>query len=778
MSLEELNFTNAKKALKQLQQGVNVLAKDVVGMENIKPKAINWAQTNFLSSENLFVYETAKKDTTLTDVGAEYPSVQYDTSNFIPVTAGLSYSISKGSRHVMFYNSSKTYASTITSVARQNDSYTFTAPATGFIRVAIYKGYSLDFTVVQSSTLTEIGREVKIIQPLVSTIDNGAIVDKTIDYVKTDFLEVGKNLFNKDSVVLDSLLSDTGGTVTASSYITSNNYIRLKKGISYTLSPVRAYSLYTLSKRHYKYINTGDNNAEITITPTQECLIRVSMHSTKVDSFQIEEGNIRTAYERFNYKIRGLRLEQVENPIGDIQIVKNGENFSLVGTFGDSEEITVNTSRNGSHNGSFNFEGTTIGGNFLHDTTDDITPIRTFYTVGANHGYFCTEITASGKTTADVGSIWTDGTNEWTLVKVVGDVLTLIPDYKETSGVYSAVTLSNPTTDLTHVSGATNTASISVVSASSEQLYPSINEIAVKYILDGEEITEDGDYYGEELQIKENYNIMDYQSIVDWSQANVGQTYTNGNIEGSAKISNTFTYRKGLKCTTSHSLKVLKKISVGKCGFLQSVPLDLSGYTRKRFMPNVTVKEGMDFPNGVDLDAYNTSLNFYNADLINSTIPPSHYVDWLYDGSSNKKYGFSLGYIVDKTNSKNADRVANATSYWDMRNTKKSYPVAIEGMTLQAGEYLSFMGFRNYLSPNDVGEATNLSIVQDKKDLYVYAVLNQDVTGFNKELNGHIGKSITLVQGENFTLLNEAVDSEGAVFSVSNGVGNGILKVN
>jgi hypothetical protein len=137
-----------------------------------------------------------------------------------------------------------------------------------------------------------------------------------------------------------------------------------------------------------------------------------------------------------------------------------------------------------------------------------------------------------------------------------------------------------------------------------------------------------------------------------------------------------------------------------------------------------------------------------------------------------------MGYIVDKTNSKNADRISNTINGWDMRDTKKSYPIAIEDVILEAGEYRTFMGFRNYLSPEEVGIATNLNMVQDKKDLYVYADLNQNVSGLNKELNDHIGKSVALIQGENFTPINDIVSSDGVMFNVSNGIGNGILKVN
>jgi hypothetical protein len=615
--------------------------------------------------------------------------------------------------------------------------------------------------------------------------------NRSVSYEKTDFLKTGKNLFDKSKRAIGYLITYSNGSLTALSSYDTSDFIPVAAGQSYTINKVRQFCLFDSEK---KYLSGVNNSAygSYTFTPAQDGYLRFSTGVTFIDTAQVEKGSQVTPYEAFGYVVSELlfteeqktKIKDIVTPtvskIKGVKVVKNGESFNLSSQFNSDKQITIRTVRNGSLNGSFNFVETLVGSDSIHTIGDDITPIRTFTTVGANHGYTnIQEITMSshGKTAADLGSIWTDGVTNYTLLKISGNVLTFGCPYTVTDGVTSSLKV-DPIANLSHVSGATNTSVIDITTRSATpQLYPSINNISVKYILDGEEITEDGEYFGTELQVQEQYDVMDYKAIIDYAQSNIGQSYVNGNIEGLVQLSNTFTYGEGLKCTTSHSMKVLKKAKFGRCGFLQSVALNaISGHTRKRFMPNVNVKNGFDFANGIDLDAYNTTLFFRPVDCVDPTIPPNHHVDWIYFNGV-KKYGFTMGYIVDKTNSKNANRV-NSPYVWDMRNTKKSYPIVIEDTTLEAGAYMNFMGFRNYLSPEEVGEATCINSVKDRKDVYMYVDFNKQVTAFNQQMRNEIGKSISFLQGENYTQLNDVVDSAGVVFSVNSTLGNSVLKIN
>src|SRR5690606_8866832 len=160
-------------------------------------------------------------------------------------------------------------------------------------------------------------------------------------------------------------------------------------------------------------------------------------------------------------------------------------------------------------------------------------------------------------------------------------------------------------------------------------------------------------------------------------------------------------FREGGRCTLSTSLTAVRPVTLGNTGIIQAFKLDEGAGTLWRYMPGVAAKSGIDFASPVDMTAYNTNIVFGPADYLDPDQPPSRYVDWLYQGGV-PVVGFTAGYITDKTNTQDSDR-ATLTTSWDMRGTKKVYPVAISGVTLAAGEHRSFEAFRNYVAPHPSG---------------------------------------------------------------------------
>ena len=112
------------------------------------------------------------------------------------------------------------------------------------------------------------------------------------------------------------------------------------------------------------------------------------------------------------------------------------------------------------------------------DTSDDIAPISVGSSyVGGNHGWNVVRLTAAahGKTTADLGSTWSDGSRTYTLLRVV-DPATLILSFAHTVDASGRVAVGGtlPQATLTHVAGATNTASLSIAGGRTfDQLRPS-----------------------------------------------------------------------------------------------------------------------------------------------------------------------------------------------------------------------------------------------------------------------------------------------------------------
>lgn len=622
---------------------------------------------------------------------------------------------------------------------------------------------------------------------LKNRLDASDTAKANIDFVeiKTDFATTGKNKIDPSKAELNKLLLESTGTVTPLSNYIVTGFIPVKAGEVHTIYPVRVYAIYNKNRAWLSGENTGSNTGQRTITITEDGYVRSSTSLENLYKIQMEAGTAVTVYEPFKILLPKFDLteeQKIKFKQGSIRVTKSGENFTLISLFEGSKEIKINTIRNGSSNGTFSLVSTYIDNVIVHSTQDDITPIRTFVTVGANHGY--TSIVkinkaAHGKTTADLGSIWTDGTTQYVLLKIDGTYLYFGCPYTVTDGMVSTV-ITMPVANLTHVSGATNTGIVDIAIKESSQLHPSVNNIVADYILDGIKITQDGDYYGNNLKIVESYVVMDYKSIIDYAKANIGTSYNNNNVAGAVKVTNIFNYRKGLKCTVASSLKVLLKTSFMNCGFVQSDPIINTGKPIKRYLDSVIAKSGFDFKAGVTLSTYNASLLFSKyTDLVTAGIPPLCSTDWAYDtNATTKLYGFSMGYIPDKANSKNANRISTADNLWDMRNTLKSYPALFGYKTLLPGEVKNSISFRNYLSPTEAKEATTINIIKDDKDTYIYLMAHKIIVGLEIPLPDDIGKNVTLVQGVNVTPTTDTVDSSGVTVNVNDTYGFAVLKIN
>lgn len=615
------------------------------------------------------------------------------------------------------------------------------------------------------------------------------------------FNETSLNLFIP-SLATDGYRLTASGAPFADVLYTLSDFIPVQNGKTYNFytpsGNVRVCG-YNESKVFNKVINSGavngtgfviDFNGYIRV-PT----LLVNKNTTQVVDKDFDTGEFATndqkAYTINDFLLNNIQKNSVKSVLSDIiSVKKTGDLFEIKSKFDSTSDIVIRTSRVGSNNGSFNFMGTDLVNlttgvvETIHPNQDDITPIRTFTTLGANHGHTSiVVITLVGhdKTTSDLGSKWTDGTTEYTLLKISGNDLTFGCPYTVTDGVVSATAVT-PVANLTHVSGATHTSTIDRTTRPSigNGLMPSINNISVKYILDGNEITTDGIYYGQELQVQEVYNVMDYKALLDYAQANIGVSYANNSVGGTVRLSINYVFTAKGAIVVHHNLRALNKITIQECGFIQAILMSLTGYKVYKYIPNVLPKSGIDFKTPVDMSAYSTTVLLGSSDYIDAGIPANRVIDWLTNSTSGiKKVGFTMGYIPDKTDSDYASRLSNASAQgWEVRNTKKTYPVAMRSLTLNAGDYKNFICYRNYLSPEWLTNSTGFHIVKDKKDTYVFIDYHTNLSFANIKLDAYVGKSITVFEkSSDFTVHNDVVDSDGITFSVTNNYGYAILKL-
>lgn len=611
----------------------------------------------------------------------------------------------------------------------------------------------------------------------------GEIIEQNL-LLNADFSE--RKLMNSSGVLIDS--------------DTYNNYIGYLEAGTYILSPktrnVFVFTEYPSGKACDKTISNKTTTTDLKFTLEKPYYVGINYFIDGSTPKLIKELNIEekesVKIPKLKVDMKNLSTELLEllklNTVNDLEVTKEGETFFIRSEFDSKRDIVAEVSRSGSHNGSFNFVKTILIDKNEKDLSkgviavtngDDITPIRTFTTVGANHGYTSVyEVSCThDKTTEDLGSEWTGSdTATLTLLKVESGKLTFATNYSEADGVVTANVLGTMNNVLTHINGATNQTDITVTSNKAIQLYPSINNIKCNFILDGKEIVEDGIYFGKELRVKEQYNIMCYKELIDLAHRNIGVHFTKLNIPTAVRMKIDYLYTKGCNCFISHTLTTLKKITFCNCGFIQSIVIAGNGKNVYRYLPNVKAKSGIDFGTLYDMANYKTDLKLFTSDFIEPTIPPNRCVDWVGSDRENKDYGFVMGYIVDKTDASNSERVKNGGG-WDLRRTKKSYPVALTQLTLGPGISKTFSCYRNWISGEKVEDASLFNIVKDKKDTYVYIDYHKDVKFKNFALDEYLGRNIEIVESKNFTLHNDTVNADGVLFSINNNYGYAILKL-
>lgn len=174
------------------------------------------------------------------------------------------------------------------------------------------------------------------------------IKNNSIPVNKLDFIEVGKNLFNKDDTVSGYVDPKTGNILTNASYRTSD-YLNIQAQ-PITLSNIRFYALYDLDK---KFISGGTlvSGQTQTITQPNEYLIRVSPFSNTLNTAQIEYGTLATGYEPYTAKLKGVTATVATNENTDINLPSK-----LYTTIGKTLTIyTQNLMKHSIKNFNFNF---------------------------------------------------------------------------------------------------------------------------------------------------------------------------------------------------------------------------------------------------------------------------------------------------------------------------------------------------------------------------------------------------------------------------------------
>lgn len=745
-----------------------VPADDSITKDQLANGSMTVQKTSFLrSGKNLFNIADATVGYYVSHTnGKLIASSIYLTSDWIPVKAGKSYTLSNH-RKVSLYDTSKTFVSGIDGTTGRN---TIIPIKDGYLRFAYATngGNSTNIQVVEGTELLEYEPfkiQSDILELNANQFDQIKNEVYPISADETDFIQKGKNLFNKNARTISGLLN-TAEIVPSSQYDVTD-YIPVKAGKQYIISRGRNRLLYDSNKENPIYTNHTNYDNQV-FTPGRDGYLRVNIFKEDVPSLQIQEGAVLTEYEPYRISVAGVELNADIESESKIKLEIIDEDVSI-----SSDLFTVKCGITKDYNGLFNFKETLLGGTQIHRTPDDIAPIRTFYTVGANHGYFKVDITNNGKTNADIGSVWSDGTDNFILIGVGDGLIELLPDYKTNlDDTVEPTTLSLPKASLTHVSGATNTSTIPLTGAKSGQLYPSVNKHNHEYFADGNKVV-GGKYHVDNFKVVESYNIIDYKHLIDSIKNKINYKTNIDFFEGVVKVNMVYDFKESVDCTVYMTIKTLKKTILNNTQFLQSNKLELVGHNLFGYIPNSKVNNGYDMSKYTDITNLTARLVYTDNYLTDPAIPVNRIVEWLQNGID-KKVGFVTGYIFDKGNGKHAKRLADNTSYLDLRENGKVYPIMFGATIADIGQFYSGIGYRNYMLPT---EATNQTYVEVGNVVYVYIEYHKTVKSKSYKLNKFIGRDVEVLEkSSGFTLINYFVGSEGIVFDVSS-YGYAVLKL-
>ena len=404
---------------------------------------------------------------------------------------------------------------------------------------------------------------------------------------------------------------------------------------------------------------------------------------------------------------------------------------------------------------------------------DNISATETNYGyIGANHGLAKRgkfTVVNHGKSYADIGSEWTNGDTSVILVQILNEnTLAFIPKYTESSpGIYNFMNVPAANTILTHVSGATHTSDITLgsrdTSYSGIQWYPSEEIINRKFILDGEEINLSGEYYGNQLDCIEVYEIYDPASFLDKIIENVG-TFTQNplpkdfrtTLRKYIRYSNDYRFTKG-----GLNVLLIDWMPLVKIAFNSFFPLDVKimnegifgGSTLKYYLPKalplVLTNGTYDFRIPADF-IVNDNLSWTQQYWENPLLPPDRAIEFVCDADGKPIIGLHHGYTFDQGVASGTNRKDYLYNWW-VYTSRASYNGALSsqkiGSTIQPYTHYGMVCYRKYEDYTDnVDGLISLSHFEVNGEYYIYADFKSSGI-FNIEIPGEwCGKKIEIFE--------------------------------
>lgn len=580
-----------------------------------------------------------------------------------------------------------------------------------------------------------------------------------------EIVTVSKNLYDSSKKQQDIIVGNNGA-LQASVGWSCSDFIPVTEGEYYTIS-------FTAKRQNLAFYdavggvgllaveyNTSASNPLTVQAPVGAQFLVVNLDSTSITAtnVQVEVGQSATSYEKGGnqYTLDSSFLSTSAKRTLKIE----GDNATVSGVV-DGVPISLNLllTKDSTHSQSsvFNFSGDYVNGILQRNLSDDVAPMRMDgTTIGANHGYAKTNLTLAshGKTTADIGSVWFDGSKQWVIVDIVSSSVLSLTSRSDNTAFASAT--------LTHVSGATNTASFTPSSITTGlQWYPAIRDRKLNCFVDDTQIDLSKDAtcsFNDTISFLESYSIMKKTDIVEWLIANKGQNYVDYDAAPAYTVSFGYTFDHECGCSIYFGGVGRKTVALVDQMITQSIQLAAGNGLVYNYIP-----KAIEFTTG------GYTYNFQNKEIIANKSPSSAlYLTAARQESGvnpidrivmlNDQVGYATGYLPVLDASSDVRPTNASNKYLEIRNgSLKLYPRLIDSASItQVNENDTFacIAYRKYFKRS--AERTCQYVVRSKMGDFLFLDWHTAKTDEIELPADLVGRSFTVQEkSSNVTVLSQ-----------------------
>ena len=299
---------NALDKIKVIENGAEavVLEDGFVTTPKIASKAVTPEKMAiFKQGKNLFDKSKATLGYVNNVTGAISSSTTYYASDFMPTKPNTQYTRSHFGR-LAFYDANKAFISGLNDFSN----YTITTPLnTSYTRHTIESQSALDtFQFEEGNVRTpyEPYRDPVIESKYLEDkdIDFTKIPNNSISKEKLDFVNIGKNLFDKSKAKDGYYISN--GIERTNADLTLSDAMPVEPNTSYIGSD--ALRFVDIYDENGNVLSALSNVSGAFTTPANSATVKASIYLINKDTFQLEKGTSSTSYEPFGYVLEGIKV--------------------------------------------------------------------------------------------------------------------------------------------------------------------------------------------------------------------------------------------------------------------------------------------------------------------------------------------------------------------------------------------------------------------------------------------------------------------------------------